>query len=103
MNHDLYGVGKTLQDHCGVFLTDHLGPKFSSRVELMMSPEKMEAAGVQWAKDKTGPISDHYTNLVLAFIRDPKLNEINEFKSLDSDVQRYLSAPNVPSFEVILV
>lgn len=103
VQHPLSGVGKNLQDHCGVFLADHLGPNFSSKVEWAMSPDIMQAAGEQWAKNKTGPLADYYSNAVLAFIRDPKLQETDEFKALPPDVQKYLSAVNVPSFELVVV
>ncbi|OZJ03926.1 hypothetical protein BZG36_03606, partial [Bifiguratus adelaidae] len=101
VKHQLEGVGMDLQDHCGVFLAKHMGPNFSSRVGTMMSDQKMTAAREQWSKEKTGPLVTQYASACMAFVKEPKVFESEEFKSLDASVQGYLRGSTVPSFEII--
>jgi choline dehydrogenase-like flavoprotein len=103
VKHQLEGLGKNLQDHCGVFLAEHMGPKFSSRLGTMMSEQKIHAAREQWTKEKTGPWVTQYASLCMGFVREPKVFESEEFKSLDPNVQGYFRDSTVPSFEIIAV
>jgi choline dehydrogenase-like flavoprotein len=103
VKHQLEGVGKNLQDHCGVFLAEHMGPKFSSRLGTIMSDQRMNAAREQWTKEKTGPLVTQYASVCMGFVRELKVFESEEFKSLDPNVQRYLRDSTVPSFEIIAV
>ncbi|OZJ03665.1 hypothetical protein BZG36_03527 [Bifiguratus adelaidae] len=101
VKHQLEGVGKNLQDHCGVFLAEHMGPKFSSRLGTIMSDQRMNAAREQWTKEKTGPLVTQYASVCMGFVREPKVFESEEFKSLHPNVQGYLRDSTVPSFEII--
>jgi choline dehydrogenase-like flavoprotein len=103
VQHALPGVGKNLQDHCGIFLAEHLGPLFSERVAFSLSPDKTEEAHKQWMTDHTGRLAVDYVSMVIAFIKDPDWFKMEEFKSLPMDVQNYLQNPTIPTFEMALV
>lgn len=103
LHHALPGVGKNLQDHCGTFLTEHLGPSFSDRVTFSLSPERIEEAHKQWMKDHTGQLAVTYSSLVVGFIKDPSWFEMEEFKALPLEEQHFLQGPTVPTYELIVV
>jgi choline dehydrogenase-like flavoprotein len=103
VQHALPGVGKNLQDHCGVFLAEHLGPLFSERVTFSLSPDKMEEAHKQWMTDHTGQLAAHYSSLVIGFIKDPSWFEMEEFKALPLDEQHFLRDPTIPTYELAMV
>ncbi|KAH8807712.1 glucose-methanol-choline oxidoreductase [Xylogone sp. PMI_703] len=100
--HELHGVGKNLQDHNGFGIVDHLERGISHRVCFMGSPDQVKAAEEQWRRDQTGPIATTTHDSALAFIKDPEITNSDEFRSLPSEVQKFLNLPNVPHYEIVM-
>ena len=97
---DLPGVGKNLQDHCGVFLTDVVDSAISSRAPFTKNQDLYEDALKQWYTDRTGPLSTHNRGLCIAFLKQDHLYDTPEFKSLSEQEKCYLQRPTVPSIEI---
>lgn len=103
IKHDLPGIGKNLQDHCGLPIIDHLGHGVSQRLAFMISPEKVKEAENQWLHDHSGPIATLTHDSALAFLKDFEIAKSDELKSLDAEVQNFISLPNVPHYEIVMV
>lgn len=103
IHHELPGVGRNLQDHCGVFLADLLGPSFSERVKFSLSPDSIAEAQKQWMADHTGRMATDYSSLIMGFIKDPSWFEMEEFRALPLNEQRFLRHYTVPTYELALV
>jgi choline dehydrogenase-like flavoprotein len=99
---DLPGVGKNLQDHCGVFLADVVDSSISSRATFTKDQDLYEEALKQWYTDRTGPLSTHNSGLCLAFLKQDHLYDTPEFKSLSEQAKSYLQRPTVPSIEIAI-
>jgi choline dehydrogenase-like flavoprotein len=99
VTHDLPGVGRNLQDHCGLFLTDLTTSTFSSRGSLLLDSKRLAIAREQWAKDHTGEMNHDYSSVIMAFLKDEDNYEMDAFKSLDKATQAFLRDPKVPAFE----
>lgn len=67
-----------------------------------MSLEKNKEAYEQWMENKTGSLTTYNSSLSLIFAKDTNFYETNEFKSLDEDIQKYVSNSNIPNFEIVL-
>ncbi|KAL2009579.1 hypothetical protein VTN00DRAFT_5386 [Thermoascus crustaceus] len=102
VHHDLPGVGKGLQDHCSVCLTELMSRSFSERVAFELSPEKVEEAYKQWQIDRTGPLSFYYGSNVSALIKDSSWFDMEEFKQLPVEEQRFLRNATVPMYEMVV-
>ncbi|CAO3666919.1 unnamed protein product [Umbelopsis vinacea] len=97
---DLPGVGKNLQDHCGVFTSDLIDDSICSRTSFINSKEEIEKTQKQWNEDRSGPLTVHYGSMCTAFLKEPSLYETSEFKSLEEATQNYIRSPTVPSYEI---
>jgi choline dehydrogenase-like flavoprotein len=97
---DLPGIGKNMQDHCGVFISDLVNNAMSSRVPFIHKEDQYDDARKQWDKDRTGPLSTHYSALCLAFLKQEHLYNTPEFKSLSEQSKSYLLRPTVPIIEI---
>ncbi|KIN05240.1 GMC oxidoreductase [Oidiodendron maius Zn] len=97
--HDLPGVGKNLQDHPAVFLTEHLGDGFSSKVNFMSTPSAVDSARQEWLEFKTGPLTTHFASAVLGFLKDDSIYETEAFNALDPEMQQFLRHRLVPQYE----
>ncbi|KAI8582034.1 hypothetical protein K450DRAFT_285309 [Umbelopsis ramanniana AG] len=97
---DLPGIGKNMQDHCGVFIADLVDNAMSSRVPFIHKMDQYEDARKQWDNDRTGPLATHYKALCLAFLKQDHLYDTPEFKSLSEQLKSYLQRPTVPMVEI---
>ncbi|KAI8582140.1 hypothetical protein K450DRAFT_285409 [Umbelopsis ramanniana AG] len=97
---DLPGIGKNMQDHCGVFVTDLVDIAMSSRAPFIHAEDQYEDARKQWDKDRTGPLSTHYRALCIAFLKQEHLHDTPEFQSLSEQSKSYLHRPTIPTVEV---
>ncbi|KAK3062503.1 hypothetical protein LTS18_003935, partial [Coniosporium uncinatum] len=97
---DLPGVGRNLQDHWFVPLTVQL--KTPNERSALADPEALAAAREQFNKDGTGPLAIVYGAVSMAFLRpNADLEASKEYKSLDKEVQKHLTHPTVPTWELI--
>ena len=101
--HDLPSVGKNLHDHLWVELvtTQKSGSRY--RTLYSRSPDAIQEARMQWAKDKTGPLSDFYLPQAISYLRSDRVKNSREFKELDSAVQEHFQADTKPNYEMISV
>jgi choline dehydrogenase-like flavoprotein len=97
---DLPGIGKNMQDHCGVFIVDLVDSAMSSRAPFIHNQNLYEDALKQWYEDRTGPLSTHYRALCVAFLKQDHLYDTPEFKSVSEQTKSYLQRPTVPSLEI---
>ncbi|KAH8552859.1 glucose-methanol-choline oxidoreductase [Umbelopsis sp. PMI_123] len=91
---DIPGIGKTLQDHCGVFITDIVDAAMSSRAPFIHDDALMDEARKQWGKDRTGPLSVHFNSLCAAFLKQEHL-------TLSDATKSYLQRPTIPALEIV--
>jgi choline dehydrogenase-like flavoprotein len=101
--HDLPGVGKNLQDHCGVFLEEVASSAYSKRVQFMKDEEQAAAARQQWNQDHTGPLDTHFCSNVVAYPKFPNIPTSEAFQSIDEVTRNYMLDPRVPSYESLMV
>ncbi|KAI9802777.1 MAG: hypothetical protein M1833_001376 [Piccolia ochrophora] len=99
--HELPGVGKQLQDHCGVIVAASFKASFSIRAAFDSDPEKLCLARSQWLKDQTGPMTHHNCSSAVGFFKLPDLSETSEFIGLEPNAKSYLSDVSVPHYEII--
>ena len=99
--HDLPGVGKNLQDHLLVFLPMEVDPSLTDKHAFESDAAGIAQAQEQWLKDQTGPFTLHNSTMFGGFPKLPRLEDSAEFKALDKDLQKYLSKPTVPSYEIL--
>jgi choline dehydrogenase-like flavoprotein len=101
--HDLPGVGKNLQDHCGVFLEEVVSSAYSKRVLFMKNEKVVAAARQQWKKDHTGPLDTHFCSNVVAYPKFPTAPNSEAFQSIDEATRKYMLDARVPSYESFMV
>lgn len=101
--HDLPGVGKNLHDHLWLELVTTQKPGSRHRTSYIRSPDAIQEARTQWAKDKTGPLSDFYLPQAISYLKSDRVKNSREFKELDSAVQEHFQADTKPNFEMISV
>jgi choline dehydrogenase-like flavoprotein len=98
---DIPGIGKNLQDHCGVFITDIVDAAMSSRAPFIHDDALMDEARKQWGKDRTGPLSVHFSSLCAAFLKQEHLYNTPEFQTLSDATKSYLQRPTIPALEIV--
>ena len=101
--HDLPGVGKNLHDHLWIKLVTTQKAGSHHRTSYISSPDAIQEARMQWAKDKTGPLSDYYLPQVISYLKSDRVKNSREFKELDSAVQEHFQADTKPNYETISV
>lgn len=84
-------------------LTELMGGPFAERTVFSLSPEKVEAAHRQWRTDHTGPLSFYYSSGVSACVKDSSWFEMEEFKQLPAEEQRFIKSATVPTHEMFVV
>ncbi|KAH8548154.1 GMC oxidoreductase-domain-containing protein [Umbelopsis sp. PMI_123] len=97
---DIPGIGKNMQDHCGSFVSDVVDAAMSPRAPFIHTNEQLEEARIQWVKDRTGPLSVHYTCVVAASLKQEHLYDTPEFQSLSERTKSVLQRPTIPAFEI---
>jgi choline dehydrogenase-like flavoprotein len=98
--HDLPGVGKNLQDHAVIFVTEHLGPGFSSKVNFMSTPAAVDSARQEWLEFQTGPLTTYFQSGPIGCLKDDSIYKTEAFSALDPEMQRFLRHPLVPQYEL---
>ena len=101
--HDLPGVGKNLHDHLWIKLVTTQKPGSHHRTSYISSPDAIQEARMQWAKDKTGPLSNYYLPQVISYLKSDRVKNSREFQELDSAVQEHFKADTKPNYEMISV
>ena len=101
--HDLPGVGKNLHDHLWLELVTTQKAGSRHRTSYITSPEAIQEARTQWAKDKTGPLSDFYLPQAISYLKSDRVRNSREFEELDSAIQEHLQADTKPNYEMISV
>ena len=101
--HDLPGVGKNLHDHLWLELVTTQKSGSRHRTSYIRSPDAIQEARTQWAKDKTGPLSDFYLPQAISYLKSDRVKSSREFKELDSAVQEHFQADTKPNYEMISV
>lgn len=101
--HDLPQVGQNLQDHCFAPVTILLKPGSNDRAAFACDEAAMTAAKEQLAKDGTGPLASLYCSTPMGWFKDSNVLNSSEFAELPQDIQRQLSKPTVPIFEIATV
>lgn len=101
--HELPGIGKNLQDHCALFITDLVDSVLSPKGKFALDTASVNAAKEEWERSRTGPFTEHHASVVMALLRDEQILDTNAFKSLDIETQRHIRDPGVPMFEVASV
>lgn len=96
-------VGKNLQDH--VFATTTLiqKPGTSERLAFESDSNAMAEAKEQFAKDKTGKLTELYSNVPMGWFKSDAVYASNEFAALPQETQEFLQKPTVPLFEMATV
>ncbi|KAH7074888.1 hypothetical protein BKA63DRAFT_533899 [Paraphoma chrysanthemicola] len=94
-------VGRNLMDHPCVPLTYHMGHGFTRRLELSHDSNAMEKA-LQELEHGKGPLTQHYSTTLTAYLRSQTILESDEFKTLPSSTQMLLKKPTVPTFELAI-
>jgi choline dehydrogenase-like flavoprotein len=97
--HDLPGVGKDLRDHILAFVCAEVDTSLTERGAFESNADGIRDAQLLWNQSQTGPFAHHNSTLFGGFLRDPHLEEYEEFQSLPKDVQQFLSKPTVPAWE----
>ena len=101
--HDLPEVGKNLHDHLWVELVTTQKSGSHHRTSYIRSADAIQQARMQWAKDKTGPLSDYYLPQVISYLKSDRVKNSREFKELDGAVQEHFRADTKPNYEMISV
>jgi choline dehydrogenase-like flavoprotein len=101
VKHELPNVGQHLQDHAFLFVNAEVSAELSRKYAFESDPTAMTEARNQWAKNSTEGLLAHFNGTVTGgFLKLPGLEQLEEFKSLDDDMQKYLQDPSVPAFEL---
>ena len=58
---------------------------------------------MQWAKSKTGPLSDYYLPQVINYLKSDRVWHSRESKELDSALKEHFQADTKPNYEMISV
>lgn len=101
---DLPGVGKDLHDHVLISLGAKFTPEvgLTARDKFEANEESVKAAIGAWSKDGTGVTSLHNSNMLGAWLKDPKIYKTEEFNNLGKTTKEYLLRETVPTYELIL-
>ena len=101
--HDLPKIGKNLHDHLWLELVTTQKSGSHHRTSYISSPDEIQEARMQWAKDKTGPLSDYHLPQVISYLKSDRVKNSREFKELNCAVQEHFRADTKPNYEMISV
>lgn len=100
---DLPGVGNNLCDRLFLPLVSIRQEGSHHRTYHTTTPDGLEGARIQWIKNKSGPLAEHYLPQMIGYFKCDKIVQSEEFQELDEELQKALFAETKPTYEIISV
>ncbi|KAL4803884.1 hypothetical protein BDV18DRAFT_162893 [Aspergillus unguis] len=95
----LPAIGQNLADHPFCPLAFLRKPSTNNRNAFYGNQPAMDAAMGQWLADRTGPWTQHGSQLIIGWLKSDAVLASPEFAALPSPVRAFLNRPTIPHYE----
>jgi choline dehydrogenase-like flavoprotein len=100
--HDNPNVGQNLRDHIHCSPTYARVEKSSKRGTWFRDSHLHAAAMKHWEESRTGPLAEILTCGAVGFVKNEAVYQSKEFLNLAEKEKKFLRAPSIPSYEILI-
>jgi choline dehydrogenase-like flavoprotein len=99
--HEIPNVRKHLQDHVSPTIVLLQKLDTNDRMKFETGPTELVLARAQYAKDKSGLMSEMYGSTPMGFFKNEAVFNSEAYRALPKHTQEHLQKPTIPVYEIV--